>query len=162
MTIENSADELEGLRAVPVFSELEPKVLGQILDVAERRHVSSGALLIQRGDPASDLFIVLGGRFAVLGPSGPIAEISVGEPIGELAFFAGGVRSADVIALRDSEVLVISQEGYRQVAQQVAGLERSILSSVARRLARVTTTSPKLRPRPGRLVAMIALGGCPI
>ena len=50
MTIENSADELEGLRAVPVFSELEPKVLGQILDVAERRRVGSGALLIQRGD----------------------------------------------------------------------------------------------------------------
>ncbi len=162
MANEYSVDEIEGLRAVPVFSELEPKVLGQILDVAERRSVGSGALLIQRGDPAADLFIVLGGRFAVVGPSGPIAEISVGEPIGELAFFAGGVRSADVVALRDSEVLVISQEGYREAAQQAAGLERSILSSVAGRLARVTTASPKLRPRPGRLVAMIALGDAPV
>lgn len=161
MAIQNTPDEIDRLRAVPVFSELEPQVLAQILDVAERRQIGSGDLLIQRGDPASDLFIVLRGRFAVLGPSGPIAEISVGEPIGELAFFAGGVRSADVIASRDSEVLVISQEGYREVVQQVVGLERSILSSVARRLARVTTASPKLRPRPGRLVAVITLGGRP-
>lgn len=162
MAFEYSPDEIGQLRSVPVFSELDPQVLAQILDVAERRQVGSGALLIRQGDPASDLFIVLRGRFAVLGPSGPIAEISVGEPIGELAFFAGGKRSADVIALRDSEVLVISEEGYREVVQKVAGLERSILSSVARRLARVTTASPKLRPRPGRLVAIIALGEVPI
>ena len=162
MVVENAPDAIETLRAVPVFSDLETQVLAKILSVAERRQIGSESLLIQRGDPASDLFIVLRGRFAVMGPSGPIAEISVGEPIGELAFFAGGVRSADVIASRDSEVLAISEDGYREVAGQVAGLERSILSSVAGRLARVTTASPRLRPRPGRLVAIVSVGEAPM
>ncbi len=71
MVVENAPDAIEKLRAVPVFSDLETQVLAKILSVAERRQIGSGSLLIQRGDPASDLYIVLRGAFRCHGAFGP-------------------------------------------------------------------------------------------
>ena len=59
-------------------------------EIAEYKNVSRGEVLIHEGQPADNLYIVLKGRFVVLVGEAPIAEISMGEPIGELAFLRAG------------------------------------------------------------------------
>ncbi|MCP4386546.1 MAG: hypothetical protein GY798_34905, partial [Hyphomicrobiales bacterium] len=87
-----------------------------------------------------------------------IAEIGPGEPLGELAFFAGVKRTANVVAARDSKVMVLSKEDYARIVHELPGIVTAILASVARRLARVTSASPAMRPKKPRTVALLPIG----
>ena len=64
-------------------------------------------MLVRQGEMADALYVVVTGRFAVTvaGRREPVAELGPGQPVGEIAFLAGGVRTATVTALRDSLVL---------------------------------------------------------
>ena len=108
----------------------------------------------------NELYIVLAGRFVVTldGRPGMIAEIGPGEPIGELAFFGSGTRTANVVAARDSDVLMLTRDAYAEVMRQAPGILAGILTSVASRLAAVTPASPVLRGRPARTVAILPIG----
>lgn len=144
------------LAKVPCFGGVPESALSKILAGTRQRHIARGEVLIRQGDAADDLFIVLSGRFTVLSGETPVAEIGVGEPIGELAFFSGGSRTATVIAARDSDVLVLTRAVYDDVSAATPGLDRTILRHVASRLARTTPATPRLRPRAGTLVAIVA------
>lgn len=157
MSSESGAD-IRLLMRVPAFGGISRKTASAIAAKTQHRRVSRGTRLIAAGEKADTLYIVLRGRFTVIGKGGPIAEIPAGEPVGELAFFAGGERTADVVAARDSEVLCLSKRAWRELAASIPGLSESILASVAGRLARNTQTSRKLRPRTGRIVGLFAGG----
>lgn len=119
----------------------------------------AGELLVRHGEPADTLYIVATGRFHVTLPNGRVvAEIEAGEPIGELAFFAGGTRTADVRAGRDSTVYALSRAAYEQVTGEHRAIADAILATIARRLARTTAHSAALPARPGRVVALLPTG----
>lgn len=139
------------LRDIDGFSALEPEALAQMAEVADYRDVARGDVLIKEGDPASNLFIVLKGRFVVLSGDTPIAEIAMGEPIGELAFFAGGTRTASVVAARNSSVMCLSRSAYDTLAAKTPALSNGILAALSQRLARTISSSPELRPKAGKV-----------
>ena len=114
-----------------------------------------GGALIQQGDAADTLYIVLKGRFVVLSGEKPIAEISVGEPIGELAFFAGGTRSASVVAARNSAVLGLGRASYDALAHRLPALSNAILAALSQRLAKTVSAAPKLHPRAGQVCCVL-------
>ena len=78
------------LRHVAGLSGLSDAMLAQIAATAVIRSLASGTRLIRKGDAASALYLVLTGRFRVSTGEATIATVGPGEPIGELAFFAGG------------------------------------------------------------------------
>ena len=76
-----------------------------------------GATLYDAGQPADALYLVRSGRLAVLregadGSRHAIGVICPGEPVGEMALFAGAPHSAKVVALRDSEILALPREAF--------------------------------------------------
>ncbi|MEL6884394.1 MAG: patatin-like phospholipase family protein [Pseudomonadota bacterium] len=150
---------LELLRAIPAFDAIEPPVLEQMVELAEYRNVALGEALIREGDQANTLYIVLKGRFTVLAGALPIAEIRPGEPIGELAFFAGGLRTATVIAARDSSVMALTRESYDALSARTPALANGILAAVSRRLARAVPAAPGLLPQAGRVCAVLPGAG---
>jgi NTE family protein len=153
------AELIELLQGIDGFSALKPAVLEQMADVAEYRDVERGELLIVEGDPADVLYIVLKGRFTVLAGPRAIAEISMGGPIGELAFFAGGTRTASVVAARDSTVMELTRSAYDALAERTPALANGILAAVSRRLARTIPASPGLRPDAGKVCALFPGAG---
>lgn len=159
MTVFAQDHMLQALARIPCFEGLSDAALSRILAGTRQRQIPRGEVLIRQGDASDDLFLVLSGRFTVLSGDVPVAEIGAGEPIGELAFFSGGLRTATVIAARDSDVLVLTHADYDAVSRATPGLDRTILQSVSSRLARATPTTPRLRPRAGNLVAVVAADG---
>ncbi|WP_281070710.1 patatin-like phospholipase family protein [Oceaniglobus trochenteri] len=145
---------IQALRRTPPFAELSDEQAARVLGVAERRQVARATRLIRAGDPADFLFLVLRGRFTVMAGGQAIADIGAGEPIGEIGFFAGGARSADVVAARGSEVLMLGREAWNAVAQEVPGIAQAIMASLARRLATTSRGARALRPRAARCVAL--------
>lgn len=147
---------------VPAFSGIERALLEKIVAQTSRESMGRGHVLIEEGAPADKLYIVLRGRFDVLAGETKIAEISVGEPIGEIAFFAGGERTANVVSARNSEVLVLSRVAYDGLAREVPELAGSILASIAKRLASATGANLKLHPRAGSVTGFVPAGSEPI
>ena len=160
------------VRVLPKVAEastaLDELSLDQQADIrswARVRHLLSGEILVLQNTPADAIFVVVSGRFEVRTERQPasLAEIGVGQPIGEIAFFAGGLRTATVVAVRDSVVLELDRAAFQEITRRVPAVYQQLLAILARRLAATTTRvtdSPRLAA--ARTLAIIAAGGADI
>ena len=147
------------LRDIDGFASLDDNVLQQFIAQSELQEIPRGTALISEGEAADTLYIALSGRFVVLAGGTPIAEITAGEPIGELAFFAGGTRTASVVAERSSSVLELSRTAYDALTQTTPALANAILGALSRRLAKAVPSAPRLQPRAGAVTCVLPGGG---
>lgn len=76
----------QSLNSFSIFSELSPDHRQQIIAQTTQLSISAGQTLLKEGDEADTLFFLQQGRLIVYSGEKPIAEISAGEPIGEIAF----------------------------------------------------------------------------
>ena len=152
-------EPIDVLRKVPTFQALDKDVLEKIKARAEHLEIARGTVLIEEGAHATALYIVVRGRFTVIAHGEAIAEVATGEPIGELAFFAGGTRTATVIAARDSSVMRLTRDVYDTLSAETPALTNGILAAVSQRLVRAVPVSPRLRPEAGRVTAVFPAAG---
>ena len=140
MSHQFSQSDLEAIAAIPAFRALSVEDIRKLARIGRFVEVARGDVLVRQGDPADVLYYVLNGRFAVHveGRSGPVNEILRGEPIGEIAFFRGGLRTASVRAKRASLVLAFDHEQMDELARSAPRFSRAILTSLADRLAHAT------------------------
>jgi CRP-like cAMP-binding protein len=87
--------------------------------------VCRGEVLVRAGDEADALYLVVSGRFSVEAGGRRVAEVSSG-PIGEVAFFANGTRTATVRALRDSIVLKLPRADFTALCEDNPTILRGI------------------------------------
>lgn len=152
-----------GFAGIEAFKGIGAAALDALRDAATIQTVRGGELLVRFGEAADTLYIVASGRFLVQLPSGAVvAEIEAGEPIGELAFFAGGTRTADVRATRDSTVLALTREAHERVTGEHREIADAILAAIARRLATATASTAAITARPGRVIALVPAGRAPL
>jgi NTE family protein len=125
---------------IPPTDELSLERQREIWSSARVRHLLSGEPLVLQNEPADAVYLVVSGRFEIRmeGQSAPVAEVGVGQPIGEIAFFAGGLRTASAVAVRDSIVLELDRSSFEDVVRHVPALYNELLASLARRLAETT------------------------
>jgi NTE family protein len=90
---------------IGAFAELSLEQLTALEQHLITIPVSRGEVLVREGDDADALYLVVSGHFVVEAGGRRVAEICGGAPIGEIAFFANGKRTATVRAHRDSIVL---------------------------------------------------------
>jgi len=112
-----------------------------LLAHTERRSIAPGEVVISRGDIGRSLFLVLDGSVEVRLPGGRFrgsrrtAVFGPGSVLGEIAFFDGQARSADVIATRPSQIAELTPEGLMELAQQQPRLATAALLDLGRILA---------------------------
>lgn len=141
---------------VEAFSGLDEQGLAALQQASTGRVVPGGEYLVRYGEEADALYLVSTGRFFVQLPNGRVvAEIGAGEPVGELAFFSGGTRTADVRATRDSFVFTLTREAYDRVVAQHPGIAESILAVLSKRLAKATGQLGAMEAKPGKVIALI-------
>jgi NTE family protein len=153
------------LRATAIFSELSNEQLDAIWSRAKIHHLRRGEVLVRQHAPSDSVYIVVSGRFEVLveGRTGVIAEIGVGEPIGEIGFFSGVARTATIVAARDAVVLELDRASFDSVAREVPAIHHTLLRALASRLAETNLRAMhQQRGVAARTVAVIAGGDAPI
>ncbi|MGQ3040877.1 MAG: patatin-like phospholipase family protein [Brevundimonas sp.] len=85
--------------------------------------LTGGETLFAEHDPADTLYLLRSGRLGVFRrehgdqPAQFVGVIRPGEPAGEMAMLAGSPHTADVVALRDSEVLALPREAFFEAAR---------------------------------------------
>ena len=83
---------------IGIFDELPPLERARLIAELETVPLRRGEVLMRQGEAADSLYYAISGRFEVMieGRAGVVAEIGPGSPIGEIAFLAGGTRTATV------------------------------------------------------------------
>ena len=158
------------LANVATFAGLSITDLALLQSRLELIHVGRGVVIVQEGGDADALYVVVTGRFAVeVGRNPvPVTEIGQGATIGEIAFFAGGQRTATVRAIRDCVIVRLTRADFDEISQTSTVIWQTITATLATRLAAETRTSAALRqgtsamaragPRP-RTITLIRAGG---
>lgn len=155
------AGQTQHLRAVEAFQDLTDAELEELAARLELVSLQRGEALVREGEDSDALFIALSGRFivTVTGRAVTVAEIGPGRTIGEIAFFAGGKRTATVTAARDSLALRLSREDFERLCERSPAIWRTIMATLAQRLAEATRASVRrAHPRPST-IALIPAGG---
>src|SRR5262245_46117893 len=149
-----------GLDAVAIFDDLTADERARLAAELETLSLKRGETLVRQGETADALYIVVTGRFVVTldGSRVPVAELGPGQPVGEIAFLAGGVRTATVTALRDSLVLRLGRADFEALSAKSPSIWRTLTVTLARRVADANLARPPPPdPRP-RTLALIRAG----
>jgi NTE family protein len=111
---------LSGLR---LFAGLEVPVIRQISAAAEWLSLPGGSTLFAATEPSYAMYVVLSGCLGVFSADTRdrrrfIGRVLAGDTVGEMGLISGRPRSANVVALRDSELARISSESFDRVFGQ--------------------------------------------
>jgi len=135
------------LSAVDIFSPLSAEELRQLAKATVGHVFAPGETLIRAGDEGSSMFVVHNGRVAVqvADRTGPrtVAVLTEGNFFGEMALFTGEPRTANVVALEETEVLEIGHAAMKHLFDTNPGLAESISWTIAERQADLAKGSEK-------------------
>lgn len=96
------------------------------------RHYAAGEVLIQQGDIAEHVFIILEGHAEAWVNGEKVGDIVQDEVFGAMAVFTKERRSATVIASQYSTVMVIPQEQFLDLMQSNPRIAHRLIESMAR------------------------------
>jgi small-conductance mechanosensitive channel/CRP-like cAMP-binding protein len=127
------------LSAVDIFAPLSNDELRQLADATVTHVFAPGETLIRAGDEGSSMFVVHSGKVAVQvsDRAGPrkVAELTEGSFFGEMALFTGEPRTANVVAMEETEVLEIGHAAMKHLFDTNPSLAESISLTIAERQA---------------------------
>jgi NTE family protein len=107
------------LAFIDALRDFPPRELANLEQRLTSLSVRRVEVLMGQGDQADALYLVVSGRFAVEVDGRHVAEVGSGAPIGEVAFFADGRRTATVTALRDSLVLKLPHAEFLELTEAI-------------------------------------------
>lgn len=106
-----------------------------------RRRYPAGATIVRAGDHGPALFLVASGHVRVLLPGGAPAVRGEGEVVGLLSFLDGARHAADVVAVGEVELLMLTPDALSQLAawqpRIAVALLRDLGAHAAARLRRL-------------------------
>jgi CRP-like cAMP-binding protein len=127
--------QIELLGAVPLFSGCSQAELRAIAQLGTPITAEPGAVLTQKGKPGSEFFLVTEGTASCKIGRREVVQFTTGGYFGELALLHGGIRTADVIAVTDMELLVFDAREFRSMLMTTPSIGVKMLAHLAERVA---------------------------
>ena len=129
------------LKRVPLFSDLSEAELGRFAEVLREREYPKNSVILFEDDPGDALYIVSTGQVKVvlIGEDGREVILSVlgdGDFFGEMALIDDEPRSAHVIAMKDSQLLVLRRDDFQVQLQAHPPIALKLLRVMVQRLRR--------------------------
>ena len=139
------AEKLLDLREMDLFAGRKEETLAALEACMEKRSVKAGERIFARKDEGQELILIRRGAVRVQIPLGGkvmyhVATFGRGDFVGELAFLDRQPRSAEAIALVDTDIYLLSRdrfdglaEEHKRIAIQLLGAVASVLAARLRR-----------------------------
>ncbi|MBL8259672.1 MAG: SLC26A/SulP transporter family protein [Candidatus Competibacteraceae bacterium] len=108
------------LAEMDLCRDMKPVELNALAAALRPRELASGERLFSAGDPGAELYLVLQGQVDILLPSAKdhykrLGIYGPGTVFGAVAFLDPGPRTADAVAVRVSELLVLNRADFNQL-----------------------------------------------
>jgi len=133
--------DISHLKYIPLFSELSDHDLAEITKVAVKQVFRKDNMILIEEEVGSTMFIILEGRVKISRISDEGREVilsilSEGDFFGEMSILDGQARSANVVTLEDSTIMVIHREDFLQMLHDYPQIAINLLKELAHRLRR--------------------------
>jgi len=129
----------ERLSAVDIFSPLSSDELGALAASSSGRVFAPGETIIRAGDRGSSMFVVHRGSVDVRvdnnGQTRTLKRLGEGDFFGEMGLFTGEPRTANIVAVEETEVLEIDHEAMRNLFENNPDLVESLSHTINERRA---------------------------
>jgi NTE family protein len=129
---------IDWLRDCADLTGVDPAALEALAAGAVHFSLPAGHLLFETGADPDGVYLVVSGRLGVktAAKSGLTAEIERGELVGEAGWLLKLKRSATLVALRDSELLLLPNAALDRIAAKSTDFSLALARLCARRLRR--------------------------
>jgi len=112
------------LRSIEIFKPLSDDDLLDLATLLKFVDYNWGFPIIQKGDPASNLFIIISGRVEVMDEDGiTLAEMGRGEVFGEMSLLSGDRVTTTIMAMEPCQIANLSQKNFRHVLNRFPALQ---------------------------------------
>jgi CRP-like cAMP-binding protein len=112
------------LRIIEIFQPLSDDDLLDLATLLKLEDYNWGFPIMQKGDPASNLYIILDGRVEVMDEDGvTLAEMGRGEVFGEMSLLSGDRVTTTIMAMEPCQIASLSQKNFRHVLNRFPALQ---------------------------------------
>ena len=139
-----NARVIEAMRRAEIFNDLDDEQLLRISEVCQAVRVAVGTMIFKEGDYGDELYVIYEGKLRVaintLAPDGTstLTTINVlypGQCFGELVLLNTGQRSASVIALEPSTLIMLRELDFRTLCNAMPHIGYRVIYNLAQDLA---------------------------
>jgi predicted RND superfamily exporter protein len=155
----------EPQKQVPLFTGLRDFQAKIVTLMGRLGATPAGGLIATRGEVRPEMYVLLGGRAAVERPDGRghLRTLSRGDVVGEMGLVRAQARSADVVALEDTEYLVVDERFLQRLRRRYPRIAATVFLNLTRILSdRLDQTTDDLagptREQPGAARAALTGG----
>ncbi|HZH53194.1 MAG TPA: Crp/Fnr family transcriptional regulator [Microvirga sp.] len=132
--------EVQSLRQVPMFRDIDPARLKLLAFTSERVQFAGGQRFFSQGDVSDAAYVILDGRAQVLlnTPSGEITVAELGDNalVGEMGILSDSPRSATIMAAEPTTALRIDKRVFLELLAQFPQMSLAVMRELAQRLER--------------------------
>lgn len=120
-------------KRVELFRGLTVEDIAKIFSKGMTMRVQKGETIFYKGTVGSQMYVVLGGKVAVMDGDKLLAELRTGDTFGEMALINSEPRSATVVAAEESSVFVLSETTFQNLLTKRVAIQ--ILLNIVRTLS---------------------------
>ena len=152
----------ELLRLVPIFSDLNDDTLEQISHLGAQKSYPKDSLIVSENETGSALYIIIEGKVKISRRSSDGKEVILSilgdsDFFGEMSVIDGQSRSANVVAMDDSVLLIIQRSEFLELLHTHPEVGIALLQELTQRLrvADVKIKSLSLKDSDGKVATVI-------
>ncbi|HSR72772.1 MAG TPA: cyclic nucleotide-binding domain-containing protein [Kiloniellales bacterium] len=140
--------EVEILRKIPLFSNVDPAKLKLMCFASERLTFKEGQPLFEQGEPGDSAYIIVeGSANVIVNNDGPVvvAEVGKNDIVGEIAILCDVPRTATIKPTSELTALRVTKDLFFRMITDFPEMGVEIMRVLAQRLEK--TTAQLLRAR---------------
>jgi CRP/FNR family transcriptional regulator, cyclic AMP receptor protein len=112
------------LRTIELFKMLTDDDLLDLATLLNLENYEWGFPIAQKGDPGTNLYIIISGRVEVVDEDGvTLAEMGKGEVFGEMSLLTGDKVTATILAAEPCRIAKMSQKNFRHILNRFPALQ---------------------------------------
>ena len=119
-----------------IFEELPQHTRDEIARVLEHRVVAPLTMICTQGDPGDSFYIIRSGKVRVFrrdsdGFETEVSVLGAGEAFGEIALITGEARLANVEALEETHLMVLSKEQFEPILKKFPSVSAAFMKQMS-------------------------------
>lgn len=143
------SEEVDMLRRVPLFSQIEPSKLKLLAFTSERLSFDAQQDVFRQGDEGDAAYVIMQGSADVVvnTPKGEtvVAVLSDNAFIGEIAILCDVPRTATIRAKSELQTLKIKKEDFLGLVKEFPEMAVEVMRELAARLGKTTSELSQVR-----------------
>jgi CRP-like cAMP-binding protein len=122
------------LEKSPLWSGLGKQDFSAIVKMAKQHRFESGETIVRKGEEGAGFYLVLDGAVEIRSGGNTLSRLGPGQFFGEMSVVDTQPRSADVVAVEPSRVLVLSPWSFKSLVSERPRIAVKMLQEFVRRL----------------------------